>query len=281
MERVQLRLTGQMHKMVLQLPKFGAFYPPAQDESSPPEGKKRRRRMQVEGRRAVLPRLPCPRSKHDSSASWDAPELEDIDEQNGSNIVSFGVPAILALQQDEQPASAPPALTDQPPAAESKRTQHLQLPSLNWQADNASSQTASQQATAPQQKPLFQASMQSLSTSLLLDAQAKDSTQSQAAAKHVTFGQPQIPGDTAAPAGNQLGQDQPHHTAKNVSTAGAAGGTGMPTQSTFMPFQPAQPTANPGQQSGLTFGQPFQQVSSRAVLQASDMYHSLQNVRRI
>ena len=245
----------------LQIPQFGAFYPPPQKEGSTPQEKKRKRHFYADGRRAVLPKLPCLLPDNGTAASWEAPELEDSKEADGSSAIASGAPTLMTLQQAERPANAPAALTDKSPLAETGSTKAPQLPPKLPQFNTAGVQPQSQHAGLQQQEGLAQGS-QASSMSGVSEAAAKGSFQPQAAPQQVPFGQQLIPGTAASAPSIQQSQIPVLGTPSNATTTEAGGFAGVPAQPTVLPFQPVQPSAVPGQQPGLLFGQLTHQVPS-------------------
>ncbi|CAL5223382.1 g5889 [Coccomyxa viridis] len=237
-----------------QIPQFGAFYPPPQKEGSTPQEKKRKRHFYADGRRAVLPKLPCLLPDNGTAASWEAPELEDSKEADGSSAIASGAPTLMTLQQAERPANAPAALTDKSPLAETGSTKAPQLPPKLPQFNTAGVQPQSQHAGLQQQEGLAQGS-QASSMSGVSEAAAKGSFQPQAAPQQVPFGQQLIPGTAASAPSIQQSQIPVLGTPSNATTTEAGGFAGVPAQPTVLPFQPVQPSAVPGQQPGLLFGQ--------------------------
>ena len=252
----------------LQIPLFGAFYPPAGNDSHTPHSKDRKRQVYANGRRAVLPKLPCPLlPAHGTAASWEAPEVEDSKETSGSNTLAFAAPAPLTLQQIEAPAAnLPVASPDKPHLPEAKSTKDPQLLAAFPQFNHANGNTPSQRAEAQErERGALSQGAQAFSMSGVSESAAKGSIQPQAAPQQATFGQQLISGNLAAPPSTQQGQVSALQPPSNASAADAGGGAGVPAQSTVMPFQPVQPCAVPGQQSGLFLGQPVQQVQASPV----------------
>ncbi len=247
----------------LQIPQFGAFYPPPQKEDSTPQ-EKRKRQVYKDGKRAVLPRLPCLLPGTGSAASWEAPELEDSREADGSNAVASGAPTLVTLQQAQPPASAPMALTEKSHPAEAESTKDPQLPPVLPQFNTATVQAQSQHAVAQEQQEALPQGALASRMSGVSEGAAKGSFQPQAAPQQVPFGQQLMLGSAAAAPSNQQSQIPVLGTPSNASTKDAAAFAGVPVQSATLPFQPVQPSAVPGQQPGLLFGQLTQQVQSLA-----------------
>lgn len=267
----------------MQVPHFGAFYPPAQDPH--PEGRKRRRQVDADARRPVLSKIKCLRPGYDKSASWDAPELVDNDEPAGSTALRLGAPDPVALQQQQAPpADSQQALPGQQDAAEalkqsdsvrmqsasnstSAASMSVSQPPVLFQQPGISSgqpwsqHTAVAQGGAKQQDAAIPSFGQAAGASgaPLLGAPAgfaavtKDSSQPKAAAGQFSFA-PQPPTvNPAMPNNNQQAYAAP-------STAAAPASFPMPGQGAPGLFQQG-PTAKPEQQQpGLFFGQPAQQV---------------------
>ena len=225
--------------------------------------------MRRDVRRAALPRLPCPQPGSQSSASWEAPELVD-DESPAAMVSSMSAAPLLALQQPATAAAqqslpgrqdAAKLATDSILAAHSVSTAapatSLALPSFPSrieQPGEQGSQAGLRLAAAP---PVFGqaqagqpadgrvASLPSKSPLVMGDSK-------QAAMPPPAFEQSKnaaLPGNVQA---TQLG-----------SLAGAnPASAGMPPPASQLPFQFNTALEASQQQSGLTFGQPAQQVSA-------------------
>ena len=245
----------------LQIPQFGAFYPSNQEEDPTPQERKRTRHVYTDGKRAVLPKLPCLLPGNGIAASWEAPELEDSNEADGSNVTASGAPPLLTLQQAEPPANAAVALTDKSHPAGPKSSKDPQPSPVLPQFNSANVQAQSQHAELQKQEALAQGSLAS-SMSGVSEAGAKGSFQPQATPQQVPFGQQLVPGNAAAAPSNQQSQIPVLGAPSNASTKDARGFAGVPAPATVLPFQPVQPFGVPGQQPGPVFGQLTQQVSN-------------------
>ena len=247
----------------LQIPQFGAFYPPAQKDSLDPQGKGKKRQMCANGKRIVLPRLPCPLPGKAIAASWEAPELEDSRETIGSTTLPFSAPTSLTLQQTEPPGKAVFALPDRPNSAAAEITRDPQLLPVFPQSNHANGQAIAQNADTQKQQAAPQGA-EAFSMPGASDAAAYASIQPQAAPQQgllvATPGHQLTLGNPAAMSSSQQSPIPAPGATTNVSRADAGGGSGVAAPSSTMPFQPVQPFAMAGQQSGLPFGQPIQQV---------------------
>lgn len=242
----------------LQIPQFGAFYPPAQKDSPTPQGKGVKRQMYANGKRTVLPKLPCPLPNERIAASWEAPELEDSEEPIGSTTLAFNAPTLLTLQRTEPPASAAAASPDRPNPAAAESSKDPQLLPVFPQPNHANGRALAQHADTQKQQPLAQGA-NAFSMPGASDAAAYGSIQPQAAPQQATTGHQLTLGNPTAASSSQQSQISALGAPSHMSRADAGGG-GVAAPSSAMPFPPVQPFAVPGQQSGLSFGQPVQQV---------------------
>jgi hypothetical protein len=269
-------LSGYTHGTTMQIPRFGAFYPPPQASSS--QKQEKRQLWSDSTRRAVRPKLL--RRSHDTAASWDAPELVDDDKGISSTGVSSGVPALLTLpQQPPKPSESQQIPAQQNlagtefsnpvgavgTAAPAAGISSAQSPASLWQPSNAIGQSESKgaEAQAPAhngKQAVADAGAHQLNTAAASGAGVKDSAQPQAAPRQVSFGPPQILGFTAAPDSTQQSAVPPVGMPGGLNIPSPGGGAPLPAQNVYAPLHPGTAATNPFQQPALAFGQPIPQV---------------------
>ena len=266
----------------MQIPRFGAFYPPPQASTS--QKQEKRQLCSDSKRRPVRPKLLL--RGHDNAASWDAPELVDNDEGISSTGVSSGIPALLALPQQPPQPSEPQQVSAQQnlarteasnpvgamgPAVPAAGISSAQTPASLQQPSNAIGQPESKGAGAQAlahngKRAGADAGAPQLITAAASGAEMKDSAQLQAAPRQVSFGPPQILGNTAASDSTQQSAAPPVGMPGGLNIPSAGGGAPLPAQNVFAPLQPGTAATNPFQQPGLAFGQPIPQVYEPAHL---------------
>ena len=222
--------------------------------------------MSTDVKRAAPPRLPCPRPGTQSSASWEAPELIDNDAELLS---SSGTAPLLALQQPAT-AAAQQSLpgrqhtakqsTDSTLAAQGVSTaapvSSLALPpfpSQSEQPGEQGSQAGWQLAAAPPGSGQAQDGQPANGKIALLPS--KPPSVRRGDLQHAAMPSPALErlSNTALPGNTQKAQ--------LGSLAGAnPANAGLPAPAAQLLFQFNTASEASQQQSGLTFGQPAQQV---------------------